>query len=149
MTRIEGGTDGEITIPVGATAANRMYRNSCRIARDSRLRSCLAPSSRSIIFVSSLWRDISWRAGSRWKEKRRGELDRDSVLPTRWFRLRETKGGNVPRPNLVNDNSAIPVFPWNRACNLDFLGERLSSDVSIDTYAWQGRTNGPRVKPWN
>lgn len=51
------------------------------------------------------------------------------------------------RPNLVNDNSAIPVFPWNRACNLDFLGERLSSDVSIDTYAWQGRTNGPRVKP--
>lgn len=39
MTRIEGGTDGEITIPVGATAANRMYRNSCRIARDSRLRS--------------------------------------------------------------------------------------------------------------
>lgn len=55
--------------------------------------------------------------------------------------------GNVPRPNLVNDNSAIPVFPWNRACNLDFLGERLSSDVSIDTYAWQGRTNGPRVKP--
>lgn len=55
--------------------------------------------------------------------------------------------GNVPRPNLVNDNSAIPVFPWNRACNLDFLGERLSSDASIDTYAWQGRTNGPRVKP--
>lgn len=55
--------------------------------------------------------------------------------------------GNVPRPNLVNDNSAIPVFPWNRACNLDFLEERLSSDVSIDTYAWQGRTNGPRVKP--
>lgn len=51
------------------------------------------------------------------------------------------------RPNLVNDNSAIPVFPWNRACNLDFLGERLSSDASIDTYAWQGRTNGPRVKP--
>lgn len=59
--------------------------------------------------------------------------------------LKRDRGGE--RPNLVNDNSAIPVFPWNRACNLDFLGERLSSDVSIDTYAWQGRTNGPRVKP--
>lgn len=150
MTRIEGGTDGEITIPVGATAANRMYRNSCRIARDSRLRSRRARPPRVDLLYSCPHCGETSRGAQEAGNEVKGEKarrTRSRQRPSNEMVSLKRDRGNVPRPNLVNDNSAIPVFPWNRACNLDFLGERLSSDVSIDTYAWQGRTNGPRVKP--
>lgn len=123
MIRIEGegGTDGEITIPVGATAANRMYRNSCRIARDSRLRSRRARPLRplphhleSIYYIRVLIvaRRLVARNRSRRRGERRKRVVNSIVLPTKWFHLTQREEVLFFK-SLLNDNSTIiPIFQW-------------------------------------